>query len=143
MNRRGEPPSSGTERDPDLVDSVGELLVLTDHPRELSQIVPAYCEDLAVEVLALHLDRCEEPLDHVTFGTIEISKSCEIDRDRLPLRINHHRCGFGWKQLDHRNAVVAGQSMKARNREASLATFIRTEYGRLELTLRDALHVLE
>ncbi len=135
--------ASGAERDTDFVDTIGELFVLAENPGELPEIIAANCEHLAVEVLSLHLDGCKEPFDQVALRAVEISKPGEIDRDRLAIRIDHHRGRLGWQQLHHGNAVVAGESMESWNREAALAAFVGAKDGCLELTFRDALDVLE
>jgi hypothetical protein len=45
--------------------------------------------------------------------------------------------------LDHRDAVVPGESVETGHGEAPLAALVGTENRGLELTIRDSLHILE
>jgi len=91
---------------------------------------------------AARLGPCLEVGSYCGKSTVYLGSACR-EANQLLFAIDHHRGRLGWQQLHHGNAVVAGESMESWNREAALAAFVGAEDSCLELTLRDALDVLE
>ena len=119
------------------------------HRREHAEVVVADREHLAVEVLALQLDRRGVAGDHGRVVVVDLVQPHEVDREALAGRDR----GLGEVDVDvvvaPREELVGGHAIELRepeepgHRDGTLTPLVRAEHRRFELLVRPRLDVVQ
>ena len=134
--------SDGDVGEPQIEETVDRMVNLnTQNAGHSAQIILTNGKYPSVEVLTLHLNHAEVPREHVALGSGKFVQVGEVDGDTGPAGLlgEVYHAGFdanlggSRKKLVNRHLVELGKSLKAGNRNGTLATLVGAEHRRLEL----------